>query len=391
MRSTLRERNLRLGEQLTQVRSFIEGVEIVPELEPYRNRLLEVIKAPAAECARNIILLDLNVASLQPDIVSNTRSVIRTIRLLSTSFLRPLFRSSRSDRICLKTIEWMHAQHSKTKDLPAAFADDACSIAPIIQISPVYFFPCLEQRGLLFQPLFYHEFGHVLYQVHEKELDDLVFELQRSISGSLSPLSQRNDRYSDAQAADLQSVVDAWYHWAQELFCDAVGLSIGGPAFLEAFSAYMHQFEIGDFYLPVENLRGKSHPISWLRMRYLLLLARDWGLDGVAKRVETLWEETRNELSASDDYHGYFEPSFDPFVRSTLSDMLIEASPRRFTPSEISEGGDAASRDQNLEWPALLNEAWFRYHRDPDEYSRWEYEQCERVLAHRSAGQNPNQ
>jgi hypothetical protein len=120
-------------------------------------------------------------------------------------------------------------------------------------------------------------------------------------------------------------------------------------------------------------------------MRYLLLLAREWGLAEVAERVELLWENTRNELNASDDYHGYFEPAFDPLVLSTLADMLTEASPRRFTQLEISAWGDAAGCDQDLEWPALLNCAWFRYHRDPNAYGRWELERCERIL---TVGQN---
>jgi hypothetical protein len=272
------------------------------------------------------------------------------LRLLSTSFLRPLFRSSPGDRICLRTIEWVHEQHEETRHMPAAFADDACSIAPIVQISPIYFFPCLEQRGLLYQPLFFHEFGHVLYQVHEKELDELVFDLQRSISTRLSPLSQRNDRYSDAQAADLQSVVDAWYHWTQELFCDAVGLSIGGPSFLEAFSAYMHQLEMGDFYLPPEHLRGSSHPITWLRIRYLIFLAREWGLSQTADAVESLWEETRTGLL------------------------------RRFTDVEAL-GRTPATEGAAAEWPALLNEAWLRFRQSADDYRSWERKECVRILA----------
>jgi hypothetical protein len=174
--------------------------------------------------------------------------------------------------------------------------------------------------------------------------------------------------------------VDAWYHWTQELFCDAVGLSIGGPSFLEAFSAYMHQLEMGDFYLPPEHLRGSSHPITWLRIRYLIFLAREWGLNQTADVVESLWEETRAGLQASDDFHGYFESGFDQFVRPTLADMLVEAGPRRFTDVEAL-GRTPATEGTTVEWPALLNEAWLRFRQSADDYRSWEQNECARILS----------
>ena len=105
-------------------------------------------------------------------------------------------------------------------------------IWPFLHIAPTYFFPFLEQKGLLFQPLLFHEFGHLLYLCHKREMDDLVRELQREVEDVLTPPSQRNDRHSDIQAGQRQTIVDTWYRWAQELFCDAVGLTIEGPSFL---------------------------------------------------------------------------------------------------------------------------------------------------------------
>jgi hypothetical protein len=47
---------------------------------------------------------------------------------------------------------------------------------------------------------------------------------------ALVPASQRNDRYAREQAAQRQAIVNTWYSWAQEFFCDAVSLTIGGHA-----------------------------------------------------------------------------------------------------------------------------------------------------------------
>ncbi len=96
-------------------------------------------------------------------------------------------------------------------------------------------FPSNEQPGLLFQVLHFHEFGHLLYIYHKPELDALVKEIQAEVDEMLMPTSFRNDRHAERQAAERRAIVDTWYKWAQELLCDAVGLAIGGPAFLQAF------------------------------------------------------------------------------------------------------------------------------------------------------------
>src|SRR5439155_7631987 len=103
-------------------------------------------------------------------------------------------------------------------------------------------------RGLLYQALYFHEFGHLLYVCHMQEMDDLVRALQGEIEDILTPPAQRNDRHADVQTATRQTIAYTWYRWAQEFFCDAVGLTIGGPCFLRAFSGYLGTMDRGDFY-----------------------------------------------------------------------------------------------------------------------------------------------
>jgi hypothetical protein len=138
------------------------------------------------------------------------------------------------DRLTLATITWVHSQLPATESIPAAFADGDCMIWPFLHIAPTYFFPFLEQKGLLYQPLLFHEFGHLLYVCHKREMDDFVGEFQRKVEDVLAPPSQRNDQHADIQAGQRQTIVDTWYRWSQELFCDAVGLTIGGPSFIRA-------------------------------------------------------------------------------------------------------------------------------------------------------------
>ena len=63
----------------------------------------------------------------------------------------------------------------------------------------------------------------------------------------LRPSSQRNDQHAQIQSDRQRLVVNAWYSWAQELFCDAIGLCIGGPAFLHAFANYLSGLDEEDF------------------------------------------------------------------------------------------------------------------------------------------------
>jgi hypothetical protein len=67
----------------------------------------------------------------------------------------------------------------------------------------------------------------------------VIEELQRWIQDELEPLSRRNDELARRQRELQRDIVDTWYAWAQELFCDAVGLLMAGPAYLHAFNSYL--------------------------------------------------------------------------------------------------------------------------------------------------------
>ena len=276
-----------------------------------------------------------------------------------------MLRASSADRLSLITIGWLHAKHSATALYPAAFTDGDCGVWPFTQIPPVYVFPSAEQRGLLYQPLLFHEFGHLLYACHKAEMDDLVGELQKQIEDSLTPNVQRNDRHAATQASERQMIVDTWYKWTQELFCDAVGLTIGGPAFLWAFSGYLGTMDRGDFYRPPESLRYSSHPIKWLRVKLLIERARAAGYEDTAREVEEEWSAVAMTMNVREDYHGFYAAGFHRALVKTLDDMLTEADPLRCT----NEGADAETFDLGRdELPFLFNAAWNSYFRNPETY-----------------------
>lgn len=101
-----------------------------------------------------------------------------------------------------------------------------------------YLTPVTRQVTLLYLPLLFHEFGHLLYACHKQEMDDLVKEFQKTVTAALTPMSIRDQRGALRNAVFRRRAVTAWFAWVQEFFCDATGFTIGGPCFVSAFSHF---------------------------------------------------------------------------------------------------------------------------------------------------------
>lgn len=375
VRDTLIARNRELTGQLREVGSILELQPIFPELAVYLNQMRQYHRQLAAIVSRNLQYLDLGEKDLLEDILSNTKLAVRLVQVLSSTLLPPIARANPRDRLTLRIISWLHEVHDKTQHVPAAFSDGECSVKvwkgllPKGLIPPIYHFPVLEQRGLLYQPLNFHEFGHVLYAYHKSELDDIVRELQADVEDILLPVSMRNDRHAEQQASRRQAVVDTWYRWAQELFCDAVGLVIGGPAFLSAFSAHLAGLDRGDYYRDVDDLRGSSHPVTWIRIQALAARAGRTGLQQQAVATGDQWNKMAELMRVRPDFHGYFDAGLLPAIGRALDDMLIETAPRHFRQEEIESSTILADDITPIH---LVNAAWRVVRDHTVQYSAWE-------------------
>jgi hypothetical protein len=254
--------------------------------------------------------------------------------------------------------------------------DGDVAVLPLVDFVPVYFFPSIEQRGILFQPLLFHEFGHLLYACHKPEMDDLVGDLQQAIEDALVPPSIRNDRHAQQRALQRRLIVRVWYRWAQELFCDAVGFQIGGPAFLRAFAMFLSRLDVGDFVKPSEQLGASNHPVTALRVQFLTRRARSAGFGGVADGITREWLAVSQALGAATDYHGFYDDSLENAVERALEDMLTEASPQHFVEDDVAETSSPSVWSSPV---ALCNAAWHTYEQRPEGYPDWEAEQLGRL------------
>lgn len=368
MRVLLERQNRELLRTIEGFQKLIRAAQIPDEFGPYQAHLLNICAELHRLVQRNLIYLELDHPAIFDDVLSNTRQARHIIGLLSSDLAPPLLRASSADRLCLKIIAWQHQAHEQTAAYPAALSNGGCAVLPW-KLAPLYFFPCMEQRSLLYLTLFFHEFGHLLYVVHKPELDDLVAELRYAIADALQPVSQRNDRYAEEQAEHQQAIVNTWYSWIQELFCDAVGLVMGGPAYLHAFSAFVSTMSQGDFYRESDDLIGSAHPVTWLRVKFLVQRATAAGYADVAAQVACDWDEAARIMGVQEDYHGFYHPSFARIVERTIDDMLTETAPRPCSTEEAAGMNWNPATDAPVR---LLNWAWQEYLADPATYPAWE-------------------
>ncbi|MFB0552319.1 MAG: hypothetical protein ACETWQ_03295 [Phycisphaerae bacterium] len=184
----------------------------------------------------------------------------------------------------------------------------------------------------------------------------------------------RNDE-GDYQNTDFRTtVVWKWYEWTQELYSDAVGLTIGGPCFLKAFSHYFCTRSVDQFYVPRQEQLLRRHPVTWIREKMLVDRAKKLGFNDLANHVDSMWQETANTLGISEDYEGTWAEEFFVPLGKTIDDMLEESEPLQFN------GRDIDPKDGCQNPIQLLNSAWDKFEEDPFSYRFWEKNAIENYL-----------
>lgn len=370
MRDILRQNNAdmlceveRLGEMLHKAASAVPT-----ELVPFYDWVIAQCDGFRQSVSENLRYIDLGFDPILPDVLSKTQVITRNLHLFNRYLVSPVLRARPSDRLCLKILQWLHGAHPQTQHIPAAISDGDYATFPDPRIPTIYFMPPSAQLRLLYLALFFHEFGHLLYACHRPELDALVRGLQKMIAEYLEPSARRDDRHAQREQERRSSIVETWYEWTVELFCDAVGLVIGGPAFAHSFSMYFRMLGRDEFQVKQEDLAHRGHPVTWLRIRLLVDRARRMNLNDDARIVEDSWRAIAGEMQVGEDYFGFFEEGFLGAIQQTIDDMLIEVEPLRF---------DAQTSQQVASTPSnspveLLNRAWREFFRDAQGYPAWE-------------------
>lgn len=367
MRDLLRHNNQDLLRDLERMREPVQrAASALPqEMQSFYDWLIVRLDAFQQLIEENLRDLDRQQDSILPDILSNTQVVTRYLQLFNRFLISPVIRVQPSDRLCLKLLSWLHAVHQKTSSIPVAMSDGDFASWPDPRFPTIYFMPPSAQRRLLYLPLFFHEFGHLLFACHKQEMEDLITDLQKQIADFLEPSQQQDGSQSPTELEQRNAIVETWFEWTQEIFCDAVGFVIGGPAYAYSFSMYFRMRSREEYYVKLDDLIGRTHPVTWLRIRLITDRARRMGLTGVATALEDSWQTIAAGMGVHEDYSGFFEPQFLPVIQQTIDDMLTEAAPYQFA--------DVAGSNSPVGSPAhLVNQAWDRFFNNADDYADWE-------------------
>ena len=351
----LRRRWNGLSRELHALQALLQNAKVPAELEPY----LDKIATEAEEVSGLLFQIDRDLERDLPALLDDLRSALaqatNRVQLLARDLAAPIVSPSAEDRVVTRLIQWAHSSNRLTERMPAACCDGDPGVWPFIDFVPLYYMPRLTRRGLLYLPLIFHEYAHIVYRCRRPEMDALVAELQQWISDQLEPRSRRHDALARNQRIQQRQVVATWYAWTQELFCDAVGLQMTGPCYVHAFASYLSRLERGDYSIPREELAGSSHPVLWLRVRFLVSRARQLGFSSLADQSESDWQTIADTLRVGEDYYGFFEAEWQDKVEAILSDMLTEADCRSFLAGEIEIQREPTESDTPI---VFLNRAW---------------------------------
>jgi hypothetical protein len=354
---------------------LINKTTIPFELISYKDWLLNSLVEIKKELNR--IKYYLRISKQDPDIIlANTTDLFRyrnIFRILNTVYIPLLVRIIPTDYLALKFINWLHQEHKQTKGHPFIITNGDFGIYPS-KDSPIrYHLPITSQVSLLHFPLLFHEFGHLLFIKHKEEMIDIIKDFQTKLNNIIDLPIQKFENKNQPEVRKRSDIIETWYEWMEELFCDAVGLTIGGSSYLNAFSHFIRFSGSSTYFVPEKDLAKRSHPVSWLRVRLLVERASKIAeLKNESIELLNDWQKIANTLKIKEEYFGYYNKDFHLEIVSALDDMLIETDPIQFQ--------NYMDKNNSSNLIELLNESWDRFKTEPDMYNFWEKEIIKKIV-----------
>lgn len=329
MKAALSQTNRDLSQQVRALREALRAAQLPTMLERYRASVIDICVALEARLAKNLRILELGVESVYSDVLHQTSACCQLFDIINNRLSAPVIRYHERDLLALTVLDWLHQIHPPTRDKPFGLASGGFSIFPTPMLPVIYFMPVSSQMAVRYLPLLYHEFGHLLYALSKRELDDLLLDFQKVVKRALAPRAIRDGQPSNEEVR--QQILTAWREsWAQEIYCDAVGLTIGGASFLYAFSHYFRFRSSDEYFRRQDVLLRLRHPITWLRIQLLTARAERYGLGDAARLIGREWRDTAELFRTPADFQGtWVESLMDP-MRELLDDMIEETSPFDF-------------------------------------------------------------
>ncbi|MBN2572570.1 MAG: hypothetical protein JXA68_10615 [Ignavibacteriales bacterium] len=331
------------------------------ELLHLKNWILVFFDLLEKKLRHNLYLISVCASDSYPNIYNNTQIYSSLLRLCTQRFVPPIVRYNNDDKLCLKLLNWLHREHPEIGDKPFAIDDADFAIYPDKNFPLIYFLPSTSQRTLLHLPLFFHELGHYLYILHREEMDNLVKSLQENLKEFLIIPYEHNDKKYSEKLNKAKLIIARWYRWIQEIFCDLIGLKIGGACFIHAFSLYLRTSGRASFYQEEDKLLTSTHPVPWLRVKFLAAYANDYGLENEANLLSNEWKLIASSLGIKEQFFGFYQNIYFDDFKFILNDMIEESGAISFK--------NYINQDNFIN---TLNVAWKKFEESPDSYYNWE-------------------
>lgn len=380
-RDRLLSDNEDLKHQIQALQTMLGRSRVAGELTPFRGWLegqCHRMRSEAIGMLTRIRALDDEV---YPEVALNLRDDTRTRRdyfeSINSQYAAVVTRATVEDRLPLLVLRFLHESHDKTRAMAFGVTDGSIAVQPTLEQPPIYYLPVSRQRTILYLPLLGHEFGHTLYALHDEVLAGLISEFERHVVDSLIlPETQVTDELVDF----VERLTRSWVNWMQELFCDAVGLALGGPSFLYAYDHYFRLRWREELMANEEELVDATHTHPNIVLRTRLLLKRADRIDAPESKqavaeVRAAWDADIAE-SGMPNFYRTWSDAWEPKLQLTLDQMLAVVKLRSPRPDDYPLNNDAALANPI----ALANAAWAEHNSRPKTYRGWERRAIRRFL-----------
>ncbi len=206
MRAYLEESNQDMLYQIAVVQELLGKTIGCGELTPYVGQIIQICEELRRQAQRKLTDLGYGLDDTLNDILAATQSVTNFFEVVNTRLAAPVVRARPEDRLGLLVLRFLRDSHPKTASLPFGLSDGSFAIYPTDKIPPIYLVPTSRQTTLLYLPLLFHEFGHLLYARHRTELDELVKDFQ-TVVATLAPKSVRSRAGASRSSSFRRQVV----------------------------------------------------------------------------------------------------------------------------------------------------------------------------------------
>lgn len=231
--------------------------------------------------------------------------------------------------------------------------------------------PAAEYLFLLGLPDLCHELGHILFSHYTGTfLGNFLSDLSSYIR------SEKQRRISEGAPPDYQVLYDRletdWKdRWTTEFACDMIAAFMVGLAFGRTHIRVCCSLAPNVFYPGFGE--SSTHPSGESRMRAIVAMLKRIGLDEDSKVIQDQWLKYLLAIGSKKP------KEYDHCYPDALIDSLAGEVHKGCVKIGLVSYKDQQTSNNDINLPALLNEAWTMLSADPQGYAEWESEQVKRL------------